>query len=273
MNKLSFIAALLTAPMLTPASLAFAETCSKKSPAHTVALLELYTSEGCSSCPPADKFVSGMHVGGGGANAPASVSGLTLDQVVPLSLHVDYWDYIGWKDSFGQHTFTERQKALSQNAGSHTIYTPEVFIAGKELRDWSSDLQAAIRRVNARPAQADITIRLGSLSGGSLPVEVKAKAAQGSKLYVALYQNDLVTEVRSGENRGATLRHDYVVRDWVGPIALLSDVKGNDSGKAILSKTFLVSSSMGMRHLGVAAFVQADKGNVLQAVALPICGG
>lgn len=277
MNKFSFIAALMTAPMLTPATVAFAQTCSKQSPAHTVALMELYTSEGCSSCPPADKFVSGMHLGGGGSAAPASLTGLNLDNVVPLSLHVDYWDYIGWKDSFARHDFTERQKQLSKYAGSHTIYTPEVFVAGKELRAWQGDLAASIKRINARPAQAHIDIRLGKLSGGSVPVEVKAHAVQGSKLYVALYQNDLVTQVKNGENRGVTLKHDYVVRDWVGPIPLLADVKGNrdngGDGRANLSKTFLVSSAMGMQHLGVAAFVQTDKGDVLQALALPLCGG
>jgi hypothetical protein len=268
---MSFLAALLTAPMLTPATMTFAQTCSKQSPAHTVALLELYTSEGCSSCPPADAFVSGMHVGGAGKSAPASVSGLTLDNVVPLSLHVDYWDYIGWKDSYAQHAFTERQKQLSQFAGSHTIYTPEVFVAGRELRDWSDALPAAIKRINARPAQAQINIRLGKLMGGSVPVEVKANAAQGSKLYVALYQNDLVSEIRAGENRGATLKHDYVVRDWAGPMTLLGDAKGGE-GKAALSKTFLVTSSTGMQHVGVAAFVQTEKGEVLQALALPLCG-
>jgi hypothetical protein len=258
--------------MLTPASLAFAATCSKKSPAHTVALLELYTSEGCSSCPPADKFFSGMHVGGAGSAAPATLSGLTLDQMVPLSLHVDYWDYIGWKDSFARHTFTERQHLLSAYAGSHTIYTPEVFVAGKELRDWYGELPATIKRVNARPAQANIDIRLGKLNGGRVPVEVRADAAQGSKLFVALYQNDLVTEVKSGENRGVTLKHDYVVRDWVGPIPLVSETKGRRDGRATLSKTFLMSTMTGARNLGVAAFVQSDSGDVLQALALPVCG-
>jgi hypothetical protein len=270
---MSFLAALLAAPMLTPASIAFAGTCSKQSPPHTVALLELYTSEGCSSCPPADKFVSGMHLGGAGATAPASVSGMALDQVVPLSLHVDYWDYIGWKDSFAQHTFTERQNLLSKYAGSHTIYTPEVFVAGKELRNWSGDLPATIKRVNARPAQADIAIQIGKSSDASLPVQVKANAVQGSKLFVAFYQNDLVTNVKSGENHGVTLKHDYVVRDWVGPIALTGNGKDSGKGSTIFSKAFSVPSMPGARNLGVAAFVQNDNGEVLQALALPVCGG
>ena len=94
---------------------AIAQTCSKHSPAHTVALLELYTSEGCDSCPPADKFVSGLRG-----------SGMTSAQVVPLSLHVDYWDYIGWKDVFAKAAFTERQRWLSDQAGSRTIHAGTV---------------------------------------------------------------------------------------------------------------------------------------------------
>jgi hypothetical protein len=193
--------------------------------------------------------------------------------LVPLSLHVDYWDYIGWKDSFANHAFTERQKVLSGYAGSHTIYTPEFFVAGKELRDWRGGLPAEVKRINAKPAQAAITIRLGKLTGGSVPVEVKANAPQGSKLYVALYQNGLETVVKAGENRGVTLKHDYVVRDWVGPLAVLGDVKEGYGGKAGLSKTYLVSSALGMQNIGVAAFVQSEKGDVLQALALPLCGG
>src|SRR6185437_15941886 len=74
-----------------------AQTCRKQSPAHTVALLELYTSEGCSSCPPADRAIAGLR------------AAAQNDQVVPLALHVDYWDYIGWTDRFAKPEFTQRQ--------------------------------------------------------------------------------------------------------------------------------------------------------------------
>ena len=256
----------LTATLcVLPLSVAIAQTCSKQSPAHTVALLELYTSEGCSSCPPADKFVGGVH------------RALSIDQVVPLALHVDYWDYIGWKDGFAKREFTERQRWLSSAGGSRTVYTPEIFVAGQELRNWSGGLRAAVKRINKRPAQASIGIALGKLAGNSLPIEVNASmvknaaqnqnAAQRGKLFVALYENGLATEVKAGENGGATLRHDYVVREWVGPIALGGD------GKARLSHAVSVPSGAAARNLGVAAFVQSDQGEVLQALALPLCGG
>ena len=240
-------------------SAAIAQTCSKQSPAHTVALLELYTSEGCSSCPPADKFVGGVH------------RALSIDQVVPLALHVDYWDYIGWKDVFARRDFTERQRWLSNAGGSRTIYTPEIFVAGQELRNWSGGLPGAVKRINERPAQADIGIALGKLAGNSLAIEVNASmvknAAQRGKLFVALYENGLASSVKAGENSGATLKHDYVVREWVGPVALGGD------GKARLSRALNVPPGALGKNLGVAAFVQGDSGEVLQALALPLCGG
>src|ERR1039457_1730220 len=114
-----------TAICIASLTAAIAETCTIHSPPHTVALLELYTSEGCDSCPPADKFVSGLR----------AASGLGANQVVPISLHVDYWDYIGWKDVFAQHAYTERQRWLSDLARTRTVYTPEVFVGGQELRN------------------------------------------------------------------------------------------------------------------------------------------
>src|SRR5262249_42108622 len=104
---------------------ATAGTCRALSPAQTVAVVELYTSQGCSSCPPADRWLAALpqHVG--------------AERAIPLSLHVGYWDYIGWKDPFAQRSFNARQSALAtQNGG--VAYTPEVFVGGAELRDWRS---------------------------------------------------------------------------------------------------------------------------------------
>ncbi len=246
-----------------PLSAAIAQTCSKHSPAHTVALLELYTSEGCSSCPPADRALSQLRTAAGGSG-PA----LGIDQVVPLSLHVDYWDYIGWKDVFSSKAYTERQRWLSNLANSRTIYTPEMFIAGQELRNWSGGIAGAVRRINQQPAKADIGINLGKLNGGSLSVEIAARTSEASKLYVALYENGLTSDVKAGENTGILLRHDYVVRQWLGPIALSAK-----SGAELVTVARALSVPAGAvpRDLGVAAFVQTDKGEVLQALALPLC--
>lgn len=245
---------------------ALAQTCSKQSPAHTVALLELYTSEGCSSCPPADKFVSAL----GGP-------GLTMEQVVPLALHVDYWDYIGWKDVYANPAFGERQRWLSALAASRTVYTPELFVAGQELRGgvdaWRGGLPAAVQRINRQPAQADIRIALGRPAAGQLPLEVRATAAQGGQLYLALVENGLSSTVRAGENRGATLRHDHVVRQWLGPFALQAQAGDGKAGFShSISRALALPANAASKNLGVAAFVQSDQGRVLQALSLPVCG-
>ena len=251
---------LLCAAPLTPA---VAQTCSKHSPAHTVALLELYTSEGCSSCPPADRALRQLRIAAGGSGAA-----LGIDQLVPLSLHVDYWDYIGWKDLFSSKAYTERQRWLSNLANSRTVYTPEMFVAGQELRNWSGGIPAAVRRINQQQAKADIGISLGKPGAGTLPVEVSARAGQAGALYVALYENGLSSDVKAGENTGVVLRHDYVVRRWLGPIAL-----GGKPGaqQVTLARSLSLPVGAVAKNLGVAAFVQTDKGEVLQALALPLC--
>ena len=223
-----------------------AQSCSARSPAHTVALVELYTSEGCSSCPPADQFLGSRR----GA-------GVRADQAVLLSLHVDYWNDIGWKDPYSHAAFTARQRWLSDLAHTRTIYTPEFFVAGKEARNWSDGLDATVKRVNATPAQANIAISMGQ------PLRVSASGPAGAKLYLALVENGLVSMVAAGENNGRTLRHDYVVREWAAPVVLGAD------GKAVLTRTVATPRA----RYGVVAFVQSEQGAVLQALSLDACGG
>jgi hypothetical protein len=257
---------LLAAGALNVAPVLAANSCALQSPAHRVALLELYTSEGCDSCPPADLFVSGLRA-----------AGVAPQQAVILSEHVDYWNYIGWKDPFSRAAFTERQRWLSDLAGSRTIYTPEIFIAGKELRGgtnggWSSGVPAAVKRVNDTAAQADISIVLGVAGSGGLPVEVKASSPREGKLYVALVESGVASQVTAGENKGRLLHHDFVVREWLAPVSLSADAK---SGKntAGLVRTLALPPGASAGKLGISAFVQTDKGEVLQALSLPACGG
>ncbi len=234
---------------------ALAQACHARSPAHKVALLELYTSEGCSSCPPADRFVAGLRA-----------AGLDASRVVPLALHVDYWDYIGWKDRFGQPAFAERQRALAALASSRTIYTPEIFVAGHELRDWRGALDATVREINRQPAQATIELTLGKSEGQQLPLRVNARANGAASLYLALYESGLRSDVRAGENGGVVLHHDYVVRDWVGPLPFAA------RGGGAFSPVLAIPEGARREQLGVAAFVQDARGEVLQALALPLCG-
>lgn len=252
-------AAMIATPVMAAGS------CAAHSPPHRVALLELYTSEGCSSCPPADQFVSGLRA-----------AGLAPDQAVLLSMHVDYWNYIGWTDRYSRAAYTERQHWLTELAGSRTIYTPEMYIAGQELRGgpdgWSRSVPATVQRINALPAQADISIALGQAGGAGLPVQVTASSARAGKLYVALVQSDLSSKVTAGENSGRTLHHDFVVREWLAPMSLAADGHGGKNAAAV-TRTFLLPAGASVDKLGVSAFVQTEQGEVLQALTLPACGG
>ena len=234
--------------------------CTRQSPPHAVALLELYTSEGCSSCPVADQWFSGIARGGPGS-----------DQVIPLALHVDYWDRLGWKDWFADARYTDRQQALARASGSRAVYTPGVFLNLQEFRGWSSPerFREALRAANAKPAGADIRLELETPAAGQLTVKasfkLKAGAASGQPLaFVAVYENRLQTDVGAGENRGVTLHHDYVVRAWIGPIRV--------DGAAEVSQPLALGRDWKTKDLGVAAFVQdAASREVLQATALSVC--
>lgn len=258
-----------------------ASLCSARSPAHRVALVELYSSEGCSSCPPADRWLSQWKDGG-------AASG-----IVPLALHVDYWNSLGWTDRFSQHGFTERQQSLTERAGGHLVYTPEVFVSGRELRSWSQDtsFDARIAQVHSQPADADVTITLepknidsasSAMNSAVLAQPMHAMldarfTAHGAgehgplEAYVAVYENALTTQVRAGENSGATLRHDRVVREWIGPVAL-------DAGHAQIRREIDLPTDArnapraSRGSFGVVAFVEdATSGDVLQAADLPAC--
>lgn len=257
-KSLALTAAMAGAALSAPARAA--PSCSGHSPAHTVALVELYTSEGCDSCPPADKFMSGLRAGG-----------IAPDKAVLLSLHVDYWNYIGWKDMFSRAVFTERQRKLGDLANTRTIYTPEMFVGARELRSdrWQDGLADTVRRTNAKPAQADIAINLGAASAAGLPVDVTASAAGGGQLHVALVESGIDSQVKAGENKGRLLHHDFVVREWLAPVAL--DGKGAKPAAA-LARTVALPPGALPKNLSVSAFVQNARGEIVQAFNLPLCG-
>jgi hypothetical protein len=230
--------------------------CTAKSGAATGALVELYTSEGCDSCPPADRWLSGLPAAGFGAG-----------RVVPLALHVDYWDYIGWKDPFAKALFSARQREIAAIGRNRVVYTPQVVLAGKDFRGWParSRFAEAVAAINAMPARAGIEL---AIEAG----EIRAQAAvprredrEDTALFVAVYENNLSNRVTAGENRGATLNHDFVVREWWGPLAL------DASGAASFARQ---AGAQPLANGGVAAFVQSRRsGEVLQALALPACKG
>ena len=255
-------AMLLRTTLLVAAVQAFpvqAAQCSAQSGARTTALVELYTSEGCDSCPPADRWLSSL-----GSRAP--------DRVVPIALHVDYWDYIGWKDRYAKALFSARQRKLAQLMRAKVVYTPQVLLQGEDFRGWhSAAFDEAVARINARPARARIELILDKGAPDRFPVEARAEVLDPSQradsgLYLAAYENKLVSAVAAGENRGKTLRHDYVAFEWVGPLTFASDGRLNTRKVLPLLPQAVAANS------GVVAFVQnRATAEVLQALMLPAC--
>ncbi|MGI9311292.1 MAG: DUF1223 domain-containing protein, partial [bacterium] len=178
-----------------------------------VPLVELYTSEGCSSCPPADRWLSRLGAALGDELA-----------AVPLAFHVDYWNYLGWSDPYAQASFTKRQRAAAANNRQHTIYTPAFLVDGRGARR-GDDMLRTIRGANAQAAQADIGARItrrgADRIAAQIKVEVDSRAAhRRARAYIAVYESGITREIGGGENRGRTLRHDFVVRHWSRPIAI-----------------------------------------------------
>jgi hypothetical protein len=253
--------AAVAAACLVPQALA--AECAATSPATTTALVELYTSEGCNSCPPADRWLSSL-----------GTRGYAPSRVVPLELHVDYWDYIGWKDPYAQARFSGRQRELAGIGHSAFVYTPQVLLQGRDFRRWGSgDFDAALKRINARPARARLALKLDPGAKDAFEVEVRAEVLDAAQrgdaaLYLGAYESGLQSAVRAGENEGRTLRHDFVVLRWLGPIEFRGHQALAEHRRIALPRGALPANS------GVVAFVQnRANAEVLQALMLPACGG
>ncbi len=225
--------------------------CEIASGPKTAALVELYTSEGCSSCPPADRQMRRLRE----ALDPGA-------QAVPLALHVGYWDYLGWKDPYADPAFAGRQEALVRANRQRTLYTPQFFVNGVELRAARTSLREAVRRLNETAATADIRLSASAPSKDMLRLSARASAAGGAPLdlYVALAESELASQVARGENAGVTLEHDHVVRQWLGPVRFTG-------AAAHLERGLRLPAAWNRSHLELAAFVQDPAtGRVLQAV-------
>ncbi len=217
-----------------------------------VSLLELYTSEGCSSCPPADRRVSAL---------PRP---FVPEKLVVLAFHVDYWNYLGWPDRFSQRAFTARQQALVRANGLRTAYTPQLALNGRDYRGLGS-IESEVARLNTRPAGARLALQAEN-KAAAIHVRSVARlttpAAESAALYVALFENNLETRVDAGENRGRRLRHDYVVRVLLGPFPVPNGRELRQENKIAVGADWKIAD------LGVAAFVQSERtGEVLQATA------
>jgi hypothetical protein len=203
-------------------------------------VVELYTSQGCSSCPPADAVLAELAL---------------RDDVIALALHVDYWDYIGWKDEFAQPAFTERQHRYAVAAGERVVYTPQMMIGGVDSII-GTDTMALMDGIAAHSA-AHPSVRLGmTRSGDVLTISAQAVGRLDGPMTVQLvrYVPEQTVAIERGENAGHTINYVNVVTQWqqlsdwdgTAPLTLEMAITGSDPAVVIVQKEASSSAGPGL---------------------------
>jgi hypothetical protein len=232
-------------PLLLVAALVsgFAAVGRAQGPAPVV--VELFTSEGCSSCPPADAFLGEL------AQRP---------EIVALAFHVDYWDYIGWKDPYAHAAFTQRQHEYATALGLHMVYTPQMVVDGRAdaVGSERGDVEAATGKA---AAASKLAIAIAKDAGGyRVAIPAAAPPASGpATVWLAVFDSEQETPVKRGENGGRTLKEFNIVREWRRI--------GTWNGEAV---TLPLDVAMGgAEHKGCAIIVQSGPvGPVLGAAVM-----
>lgn len=200
-----------------------------------VSLLELYTSEGCSSCPPADRFVNQL-----------KSDRRLWREVVPVAFHVDYWDYIGWRDRFASPRYSERQRSYARSGYVKSVYTPGLVLGGEEWRSWFFSPALKLGKgANVGPLR--LKVEHGQVTATFLPAAATSKPAE---LHLAVLGFGLHSDVKAGENNGKTLEHDFVVLGY-------SRADMHKTGKALSATTSLPEPRFPSARLAIAAWVSA----------------
>lgn len=202
-----------------------------------VAVLELFTSEGCSSCPPADDVLRDL---------------AKDSNVMALSFHVTYWNRLGWTDSFSQKKFDERQYKYGEKFQANGVYTPQSVINGsvEMVGSKRNDVSKAVKLALETPSKVQISLKT-SVKDGDIAVNyvLSGDVPKDAVLQLALVESGFATRVKRGENNGQTLKHDNVVRDF-------------EARKAVYTEgSYLVLPLSGwhVKNCSVVAFVQ-EKG-------------
>lgn len=164
-------------------------------------VVELYTSQGCSSCPPADAYLGEL---------------VEQPGVIALALHVDYWDYIGWADTFAVAKFTDRQRGYAHAAGRNMIFTPQMIIAGGESVEGNDPaaVEAAVARAKAAAPAVTLTL---ARDGDSVVIRAEAVAPmrRASKVQLVRFRKATLVDIKRGENAGRAITYHNIVTEWV----------------------------------------------------------
>jgi len=237
----------------------FAQTWQAQNTDRQIAVLELFTSEGCGLCPAAYRWVEKL-----------PQQGITDQHVIVLSFHIDYLDdKKGWVDSFASPTFSDRQRQLARLNLFQSIYTPEFVISGEIIHNWQKYAKDVVKAVNGFSPESHITFDV-TKEKNKLKVKTAIKVEgvenrQFSVLYLAVTEDNIISKVSGGDNAGTTFNHQHLVRKWLGPFAL------NGNGETDISTEIKLDEGWNQNNLKLAAVVQnLNDGFVLQGLSLPL---
>ena len=213
-------------------------------------ILELFTSQGCSSCPPAESVLS--KIAGDSRYATS---------IVPLAFHVDYWDHLGWQDPFSSTEWTERQASYREAFGGATLYTPQIVIHGQHELVGSNEngIKRSINHLLKKQAKSPLDISINQIDLGVNRIKLNVLVTKQDPLVEsalllmsAIYENIEVTKVKSGENAGRTLSNNFVVRTLnMDPI-----IFGEGEDEAQFQVSLLLESDWQAENLGIVSWIQ-----------------
>lgn len=229
-----------TAALAAPLAVALAPARAEE-PATQPVLVELFTSQGCSSCPPADELLGRL---------------TARPDVIALTFNVDYWDYLGWKDSLAKPAYSERQRAYARTHQERTVYTPQMIVAGRDALVGSHEeaVEKAIAAQKPMPPHARVSL---TIDGGAIRIVVSptSPAAMPCDVVLAAYRSRVEQRIQRGENQGRSIVYHNAVRE----LTTLGEWSGADE------KTFTAPLTPGAD--GYAVMLQAGDGGPILAAA------
>ena len=239
--------------------LALSQEWQAKSGDKQVAVLELFTSEGCGLCPAADKWVE-----------TEAHQDMIDGKLIVLGFHIDYLnDKKGWVDKYAKPEFSERQRQLAHLNLYQSIYTPEFVISGEIIHNWRKYAKQVIKTVNGFKPEASILLTVNKdnqqLSVASSITITGDENKQHAKLYLAVIEDNLINKVSGGDNAGTTFNHQHLVRKWIGPLSL------NKTGESELVTDIKIDKEWLLDQTSIVAMIQnLDDGFVLQSLVIPL---
>jgi hypothetical protein len=247
--KIAILAAfLVSAAMLSKAVTGHIHKATSKSPNKGFAVVELFTSEGCSSCPPADELVSRIQKESAG------------QPIYILAYHVDYWNRLGWKDVFSSAEYSKRQGQYSEWLKSGSVYTPQIVVNGQKefIGSEEGTLRNAIKASLQKSAAATLNFSNVKLIGNNIDLQYHTEATLNNTLLVlALVEKAAQSKVKSGENSGRTLLHVQIVRQ-------LQNINLNGKGNG--NSSIPITQGLNVKDLELVGFLQnKSNGEILAA--------